>query len=269
MLAWNSTATRRFPRPAAVPELMPGSIKLLIFDLDDTLIDTSGLFFDIKVRFFLRLQLRGFKASDIIRTYDEIDTRNISLYGYVSERSIVSMRETMEHLYWKSGRPFKRGDMEAIIRIGSPCLSQAPPLLPGAKRLLGWCHGNYRLALLTRGSLSLQSVKVASHHLARYFEMVRVVPAKDQQVFEDILRVFRCKPSNAVSIGDSPRFDILPALDLGMNAIYSRYPRPDRQWKHDKLIIGGRSVTAPLAHRGREVPTANCLKDVRTLLAKF
>jgi putative hydrolase of the HAD superfamily len=248
---------------------MPGSIKLLIFDLDDTLIDTSGLFFDIKVRFFLRLQLRGFKASDIVRTYDEIDTRNISLYGYVSERSIVSMRETMESLYWKAGRHFKRGDLEALVRIGSPCLSKAPPLFPGAKRLLAWCHGNYRLALLTRGSLSLQSVKVASHRLARYFEVVRVVSAKDQQVFEDLLRLFKCKPASAVSIGDSPRFDILPALDLGMNAIYAKYPWPDRQWKHDKMINGGRAVTGPLAHRGRDVPTAMCLKDVRTLLGKF
>ena len=190
---------------------MTGSIKLLIFDLDDTLLDTRELFFDIKARFFLRLQLRGYKAHDIVRTFDEIDAKNILRYGYVSERSLVTMRETMESLYWSSGRHFKRGDLEALVQIVSPCLSQAPILLKGAKQLLAWCHSRYRLALLTRGSLSLQSVKVATHGLARYFEVVRVVPHKDKKVFEDLLRLYKCKPEQAVSVGDSPRFDILPA----------------------------------------------------------
>jgi putative hydrolase of the HAD superfamily len=245
---------------------MTGSIKLLIFDLDDTLLDTSGLFFDIKARFFLRLQLRGYKAQDIVRTFDEIDAKNILRYGYVSERSLVTMRETMESLYWNSGRHFKRGDLETLVRIVSPCLSQAPSLLPGAKRLLAWCHKHYRLALLTRGSLSLQSVKVASHRLGGYFDVVRVVPHKDRKVFEDILRLHKCKPENALSVGDSPRFDILPAMDAGMNAIYAKYPWPDRQWKHDKLVNGGVPVVDELFYKGRAVPTATSLKEVRSLL---
>ena len=138
------------------------------------------LFFDIKARFFLRLQLRGYKAHDIVRTFDEIDAKNILRYGYVSERSLVTMRETMESLLELRPALQTRGPGNSCP-IVSPCLSQAPILLPGAKQLLAWCHKHYRLALLTRGSLSLQSVKVATHGLGGYFDVVRVVPHKDRK----------------------------------------------------------------------------------------
>ena len=52
-----------------------------------------------------------------------------------------------------------------------------------------------------------------------------------------------------------------------MNAIYSKYPWPDRQWKHDKLVNGGARADDGLIYKGRAVPTASSLKEVRRLLA--
>ena len=131
--------------------------------------------------------------------------------------------------------------------------------MPQARTLLAWCHSHgYRLALLTRGSESLQSVKLAATGLTKFFEAVKVVPLKDHLAFASVLEMMSCKAKNAVSIGDSLRFDIIPALDVGMKAIYVKYPSPAKQWNHDKIPAG----------RVLNVPTANGLLDVGSLLRK-
>jgi putative hydrolase of the HAD superfamily len=208
--------------------------KLLVFDLDDTLLDTSALFFQIKRDFFEHLRQAGFDEQQIQKEYERIDDANIARLGYISERTIVSLRETMELLYQTRKKNFSQADLQALAAVGSQALFAIPGLMPYSVSVLSWCKQHFRLALLTRGSVSYQQVKLNSSGLSSFFEYTNVVPLKNAAAFEHLLEAVNIAPAEAVSIGDSARYDILPALSVGMKAIHVKYPRPEIQWNHDK-----------------------------------
>jgi len=207
---------------------------LLVFDLDDTLLDTTALFTRIKQRFFEHLVRAGLNQQQIETEYERIDETNIARFGYISERTIISLRETMESLYPQHGIPFSQPDLEILATVGSSGLYEVPGLMPYAASLLSWCKERFRLALLTRGSISYQQVKLQVSGLGSSFESAKVVPAKSETAFAELLRSLNVPPSRAVSIGDSARFDIVPALSIGMRAIHVRYSRSGIQWNHDR-----------------------------------
>lgn len=213
---------------------MPRELKLVIFDLDDTLIDTSRVFFDARSRFEDLMTKRGPKLIEIRRIYNEIEKRNLELYGYSSERTLVTMRETYERLAMKHGWTIRSSDLRLIFSAGSKTLFSCPKPLEQAEHAVSWCAARLRVGLLTRGAYSLQRAKINCLGISNHLDFVRIVPRKTTQVFCEVADELKFKPDECLSVGDSMRFDIIPALEAGMMAAHVHYPEPKVQWNHDK-----------------------------------
>jgi putative hydrolase of the HAD superfamily len=215
-------------------------IRLLVFDLDDTLIDTSRVFFEARDAFISFMMSKGHPEESTLRAFGEAEERNLARYGYISERNLVTMREAYEELSQQDHTRIVYSDLERIGRIGLKCLYTLPKALPGAVELIKWCRGRYRLALLTRGSIALQTAKINSLGIRDAFETIHIVSRKTPASFYEVFSLANCRPENSVSIGDSMRFDILPAIEIGMAAaIHTQYPFSDMQWDHDKCTEVG------------------------------
>jgi putative hydrolase of the HAD superfamily len=81
------------------------------------------------------------------------------------------------------------------------------------------------LALITNGEGHFQRGKVERFDLAQHFTCIVIegefgVGKPDHAVFNHALRSLRCLPRDAWMIGDSLVYDIAPALDLGMKAVW-------------------------------------------------
>jgi putative hydrolase of the HAD superfamily len=207
--------------------------RALIFDLDDTLIDTTAVFRRLRLEFVDLLAGEGFARDAVLPAYELVDTKNLEHLGYVSERNLISMREAYENLAASEGRICSAAVLRRIASIGGHCLYRIPRPMRNMRPVLRWCSQRYKLVLVTRGSQALQGAKVDSLRLAEYFDFVEVVPRKNVATFEGLLTRLKFAPAEIVSIGDSLPFDILPALAAGMAAIHVQYHSAALQWRHD------------------------------------
>lgn len=83
----------------------------------------------------------------------------------------------------------------------------------------------HTLGLLTNGAPDLQRQKLEGSGLADYFDAVIVsgevgFGKPDTRIFQVILDRLSATPSSSVMIGNSIKSDIVPALELGMRAIW-------------------------------------------------
>jgi len=81
------------------------------------------------------------------------------------------------------------------------------------------------LALLTNGEARIQRSKIERFDLARHFKYVLIegefgIGKPDHGVFAHALRALGREPQEAWMIGDSLTFDIAPAVELGIEAIW-------------------------------------------------
>ena len=236
----------------------PAPPEVLIFDLDDTLVDTSAIFYAARESFVAFMREKRAPESLTREILSDVEDRNLARFGYVSERSIVSMRETYEYLAERGKLVPSSADLRRIAAISGKGLYAMPKPMPYAKRLLAWCATRFRLAMVTRGSIALQQAKLSFLGVHARFEIVRVVNLKTADVFAKVADAMHVRPDVCVSIGDSMRFDILTALQVRMRAIHVIYPRPAIQWEHDKA----EGVRDP------NMKEATSLQGVRALLER-
>jgi putative hydrolase of the HAD superfamily len=237
----------------------PGdSQSAIVFDLDDTLIDTSRVFYSIRERFIELLQKLSFSRDAVLQTFDRIDENNIKRFGYISERMLVSMRETYEELTLGTGASFSAAALRAISRSQSGAQYIVPRPMPWSRSLLRWCSRKYTLALVTRGSEALQNAKIERLGIRHFFKVIRIVSRKDVKTFLDTLAMLKCDPHLCTSVGDSVLHDIVPAIDAGMKAIHVRYPMPFVHWQHDSA--------SDLSLEEDFYRTARDLREVKQLL---
>jgi putative hydrolase of the HAD superfamily len=97
---------------------------------------------------------------------------------------------------------------------------------PGAIEALNiFRKSGARLGLLTNGASRFQRAKIDRFGLARFFDLILIegefgVGKPDERVFRHALEFFSAAPHEACMIGDNPEWDIRPALELGMAAIW-------------------------------------------------
>ena len=60
--------------------------KLLIFDFDDTLVDTSDVYYRARKCFIQVLVKNGIDADIAVKTFEEVDSSNITKFGFSPNR---------------------------------------------------------------------------------------------------------------------------------------------------------------------------------------
>ena len=149
-------------------------IRLICLDADDTLWGHESYFQEAARRYeqLLASQVDGEQA---MRRLDEIEDRNLHLYGYGVKGFTLSMMETAVEML---GDRLTATHMRQILDIGRDLMRHPIELLPGVREALGPLAERAPLALVTKGDLFHQEVKLAASGLGDRFSSVDIVSEK-------------------------------------------------------------------------------------------
>ena len=198
----------------------------LFIDLDDTLFDFAGA---SREAFRETYDLLGYG-----RFFDSFDhwlniyePRNKELWheynaGKINKLQLNKIR--YNYPLEVVGCP----DEELGARFCVEALSRIPhknKLLPGALEILDYLAPKYKMFILSNGFMELQSQKMATTGLTKYFKRVILseeigVNKPDTRLFEYALRVSGAHKCEALMIGDAFDSDILGAANVGIDQMF-------------------------------------------------
>lgn len=193
-----------------------------IFDLDDTLIATEELFREAELAFFQEMQKLGFNKEAVANTFVEIDTKNVTYWGFMPKRFYVSMGETYEIMCKLRGVNLPdSATRQRLEEIGQRVFVTRPRVIQGAVEVLEKLarNGDY-LLLWTKGDETVQRRKLTWSGLSNYFRQIYIFKQKTKTELLDIVKAHQLPISTTWVVGDSIRSEINPALEIGVNAIW-------------------------------------------------
>lgn len=189
----------------------------LIFDADDTLWENNVLFervVDDFVEWLAHPALDNVAIRDILT---DIQAANAVTHGYGSGMFIHSLGECFERL---RERPATVEEREDIDRLAIALHDGRVELIPGVAEALHELGTRHDLLLLTKGHPIDQQRKIDVSGLAHHFSSLHIVAEKDAQVYRDLAVKLGLSTDTTWMIGNSPKSDILPARQAGMNAVF-------------------------------------------------
>ncbi|MFO1532771.1 MAG: HAD family hydrolase [Thermoplasmatota archaeon] len=203
--------------------LEPGRLRAVLFDLDDTLVNwraaEAGAIASLAKTQFAPL---GF-AGDTVRTaYDGVMEENIRSWSQLRRWWYIS--ERLQLLSERLGTA-DRLPGTALADAFSRDVSTRLCLLDGATDALRRARAGRRTALLTNGRSESQRPKVEAFALEAEVDFVGISGElghwkPDAAAFHAVLDRLRVRPEEALMVGDSIDFDILPAKALGMQTAW-------------------------------------------------
>jgi putative hydrolase of the HAD superfamily len=203
----------------------------LLIDADDTLWE-NNIFFELTIETFIDLlEPLGYTRDYIRYILNETERRNIRQHGY----GVRSFRRSLEDTYLKLAANATRREMVQRIEQMAADLEGTPPhILDGVPETLAYLADRHRLILLTKGEPAEQAAKVERSGLQTYFDAIEIVVEKNSEVYTQIIDQFKIVKSHGWMVGNSPRSDINPALQVGLNAVFIPH---SNTWELEKTAV--------------------------------
>lgn len=212
----------------------------LIIDADDTLWENNIYFEDAFDRFVGFLDHSSLSASEVRDVLDEIELANMKVHGYGSLNFGRNLRMCYERL---AERELSDGDLRTVMGFAERILEQPVEVIEGVPETLEDLSMRHDLTLFTKGHPEEQKLKIDRSGLGIYFGHTAIVKEKDAAAYRRLTRERGMDAARAWMIGNSPKSDINPALEAGLNAVYVPHART---WELEKQEIregGGRLLT--------------------------
>lgn len=182
----------------------------IIFDLDDTLIDTSCHIAPAQLKKALRFaQTKGlvFSEESCARLLAE------HVKAVSCEMALKEFLETHE-----ASSSLILETLQQYRTLPDPDL--AIPTVPNAKEVLEVLSG-HRLAIVTIGKEELQLYKLKkAGFFVHLFSKIVVATERNKKIhYQSLLEEFGHKPEETIVVGDRIEVDLLPAKELGCKAV--------------------------------------------------
>ncbi len=212
----------------------------ILFDLDDTLIHCNKYFMSTIDRFAGQMKDwfagHGFSAKDFKKKQLELDLAGVHIHGFMRNRFPESLVETYEYYSEYTGRRKKSEEVRQLFRLGQSVYDQHFEPYPHMEETLEkLSHSGHTLYLYTGGDEAVQHKKIRQMQLERFFEdRVFVTAHKTVDFLSNLLDQSDIDRSAAWMIGNSPRTDIVPALQAGISAIYIP---AQKEWEYNQVEI--------------------------------
>ncbi len=206
---------------------------LIIFDLDDTLIDTSGCVTPFKMKECLKkLVAEGIAVSDFEKAYADLLSINAK-----SARSKDSLAEFID----------KVGGHPALLdKIFNEMTSPLPDnfsiaTTPNAKEILKLFSQSHTLALVTGGHPPFQLEKLEKAGIDRSVFSKIAIPEDSvkKPFYQRLMTEFSVSPTQVLVCGDRIAMDLVPAFELGFTTVHMRWGRgamlKTEKWIHHAI----------------------------------
>jgi putative hydrolase of the HAD superfamily len=206
----------------------------LLIDADDTLWENNVFFEQTIEEFLTLLEPFGYSREYARHILNETERRNIRQHGY----GVRSFGRSLEETYMKfAGHQAERATIEAI-RFRVDELELKPPrVLEGVLETLDYLAARHRLILFTKGEPAEQAAKVERSGLHIKFDAIEIVMEKDVATYRKMVNRHHVVKSRGWMVGNSPRSDINPALEAGLNAVFIPHPST-WQFEHEEVRSG-------------------------------
>jgi putative hydrolase of the HAD superfamily len=218
--------------------MAPQTIRqFLLIDGDDTLWE-NNVYFERAIEAFIDYLRHSSMTREQVRAaLDEIELMNVSVHGYGSASFTKNLRQTYERL---AERDLGPQDIEHVLQLGQRIASQPVTLMPDVAETVGYLAGRHDLMLLTKGHPEEQRLKIEKSGLESRFTATAVVHEKAEETYRAIVQERQLDPTRTWMIGNSPRSDINPALQAGLNAVFIPHEHTWRLEKEQVIPADGR-----------------------------
>lgn len=202
-------------------------IQCIGFDADDTLWQNECFYLDAE-RAFKELLENYASIEEISRLFFETETKNMDCLGYGAKAMTLSMIETAiaicPHI-----EPAK---IQKIVNIGKRLLEVPTIMLPGVMETLEALK-DYRIVIITKGELNEQQRKFENSPIDKSIPYI-VLSDKKPQTYAKLMAREGIDPATFLMIGNSPRSDVLPPLELGAWAAHVPF---QTTWAHEDVAL--------------------------------
>lgn len=192
--------------------------KSLAFDLDDTLLDTSGLLVPNAARRACEAMLTAGVRCDLedcLKMRQDLATEysHAEIFTQIAQRFGSNQREKAIH--------------DALEQFYNPEIPESLPLLPGSLENIEALKSSYNLFLVTMGSHETQVRKIKALKIEQHFQKVYIlngfVGERKESAFLDILRRHQHAPKELLSIGNRLSSEIRDGKRVGADTCYFAY----------------------------------------------
>jgi putative hydrolase of the HAD superfamily len=193
----------------------------ILIDADDTLWE-NNIFFEQTIEEFLTLlEPFGYPREYARHILNETERRNIRQHGY----GVRSFGRSLEETYMKlAGHQAERSTVDNIHHRVQELERTPPNIMDGVLETLAYLADRHRLILFTKGEAAEQAAKVERSGLQIHFDAIEIVPEKDAATYRALVNRHHVVKSHGWMVGNSPRSDINPALEAGLNAVFIPHP---------------------------------------------
>lgn len=202
------------------------NVRVIGFDADDTLWHCESYFRSAEENFTALLAEYG-SHEEVLQVFYREMVAGLPRWGYGVKSATLAMLRTALVL---SHGQLPGDSTAAILAIGEKLQARPVELFDGVPEVLALLRPRFRLWLITKGDLLDQEQKIAASGLAGHFEHIEIVSEKTTDAYAELLRRHQVEPAHFLMIGNSPRSDIRPVLELGGHAVFipSSYT-----WSHE------------------------------------
>jgi len=194
----------------------------LIIDADDTLWENNIYFeraFDQFVEYLAHSTMTPVQVRDVL---DDIERVNARIHGYGSANFARNLRECYERLSERALAPL---DLRTVMRFAEAILEQPMEVIEDVPETLVYLAGRHELTMFTKGHPEEQKLKIDRSGLAGFFASTCIVREKDADAYRALVADRSMEPSRSWMIGNSPKSDVNPALEAGLNAVFVPHAR--------------------------------------------
>jgi len=189
----------------------------LIVDADDTLWENNIYFeraFDDFCDFLAHTALSPLQVRAVL---DEIEIVNSQTHGYGTANFARNLTECYHKLV---EREVSAEDLPRIMSFAEQILHHPIEVIPGVEETLEYLSERHGLTLFTKGNPEEQKLKLDRSGLGIYFGHVAIVKEKDARSYRALIQERALDPAQTWMIGNSPKSDINPALEAGIQAVF-------------------------------------------------
>ena len=206
--------------------------QFLIIDADDTLWENNIYFeraFEDFVEFLNHSSLSAREVRDIL---DEIEAANAKVHGYGSLNFGRNLCQVYEHL---AEHEIQEPELNRVMEFATRILEQPIELIEGVPETLAYLAGRHDLTLFTKGQSGEQKLKVDRSGLGPFFGHLAIVKEKNAEAYQGLIAERGMDPTRTWMIGNSPKSDVNPALETGINAVFIPHAHT---WVLERAEIG-------------------------------
>ena len=202
--------------------------QFLIVDADDTLWENNIYFEKAFDDFFEYLGHSRLSADEVRDVLDEIEVANARVHGYGSLNYGRNLRQCYERL---AERDVCEEDLCTVVGFAERILEQPMEVIAGVPETLEYLSKRHDLTLFTKGHPEEQKLKIDRSGLGIWFGHTAIEKEKDAAAYATLAAGRGMDTKRAWMIGNSPKSDINPALEAGLNAVFVPH---SRTWSLEK-----------------------------------